>query len=96
MVEKERGSDEERFNKVAMNLVMSGFSQALMGVGMAATFGHKKHPDEKWKEMSVEQHLDAMYRHLLVEGPDEESGLPNLYHAAWRLLAALERFEEGE
>ena len=94
MVPKGRGSDEARFNKVAMNLVMDGFRDALLGVGVAATFGHNKHPDEKWKEMSVEQHLDAMYRHLLVPGPDQESGLPNLYHAAWRMLAALQKFEE--
>jgi hypothetical protein len=39
-----------------------------------------------------------MWRHLLSDGIDEESGLDHLYHAAWNILAVItlmKRQEDG-
>ena len=78
--------------KNMVGLVMQGFRRALLGVSRVGTFGAKKYTKNGWKEVpdGYDRYQDALYRHLLAEGLDEQSGLPHLYHAAWNLLAMIE------
>lgn len=78
--------------KNMVGLVMQGFRRALLGVSRVGTFGAKKYTKNGWKEVpdGYDRYQDALYRHLLAEGVDEQSGLPHLYHAAWNLLAMIE------
>ena len=83
--------------KNMVGLVMQGFRRALLGVSRVGTFGAKKYTKNGWKEVpdGYDRYQDALYRHLLAEGLDEQSGLPHLYHAAWNLLAMIELKEAG-
>ena len=78
--------------KNMVGLVIQGFRRALLGVSRVGTFGAKKYTKNGWKEVpdGYDRYQDALYRHLLAEGVDEQSGLPHLYHAAWNLLAMIE------
>lgn len=83
-------------NKPRMDLVMSGFANALLEVGNVGTFGANKYTDDGWQQVEngVERYLSAMIRHYLKfrrgETKDEESGLHHLSHMAWNALAVLE------
>ncbi len=67
---------------------------ALTEVSHVLTFGDDKHPDEKWKKMDPEDHVDAALRHIFAhmsgDKTDSESGRLHLAHAAARLLFAVE------
>lgn len=78
--------------KVRPALVIQGFRRALLAVSEVGTFGAAKYTDDGWKSVTDgrKRYEDALYRHLLAEGVDEQSGLPHLAHAAWNLLAMLE------
>ena len=78
--------------KLRAGLVLQGFKRALIGVSKVGTFGASKYSDDGWKSVAngFSRYQDALYRHLLVDGVDEQSGLPHLYHAAWNLLAMIE------
>lgn len=78
--------------KLRMGLVIDGFANALKAVGEVGTFGAEKYTPNGWVDVpnGIERYKDAMYRHLLSEGVDEESGLEHLAHAAWNVLAVLE------
>ena len=78
--------------KVRPALVIQGFRKALLSVSEVGTFGAAKYTDNGWKSVpdGRKRYEDALYRHLLAEGADEQSGLPHLAHAAWNLLAMLE------
>ena len=78
--------------KVRPALVIQGFRKALLAVSEVGTFGAAKYTDDGWKSVpdGRKRYEDALYRHLLAEGVDEQSGLPHLAHAAWNLLAMLE------
>lgn len=69
-------------------------SKALLLAGDVLAFGETKHPDEKWKSMSVRDHLGAAYRHVLRwqtgETKDSETGLSHLVHSMVRLAMAAE------
>jgi len=89
--------------KVRMGLVIGGFSRALVGVGVVATFGAAKYSDNGWKHVDdgVARYTDAMHRHFLAEAGGElvdgDSGLMHAAHAAWNALARLELLlAEGE
>jgi hypothetical protein len=68
------------------------FSHALNAVAEVGTFGAKKYSRGGWMsvENANERYTDAMMRHLLADGNDEESGLPHLAHMVWNALALLE------
>lgn len=78
--------------KPRMSLVLGGFGKALHEVGKVGTFGAKKYSDNGWREVpnGKERYTDALYRHLLQEGLDDESGIEHAAHAAWNALARLE------
>lgn len=78
--------------KVRPALVIQGFRKALLAVSEVGTFGAAKYTDNGWKSVpdGRKRYEDALYRHLLAEGVDEQSRLPHLAHAAWNLLAMLE------
>lgn len=81
--------------KIRMNLIMSGFSRALVEVARVGTYGANKYTDNGWKAVDngIERYTDAMYRHLMAENEeirDRESDLLHAAHAAWNALARLE------
>lgn len=79
--------------KNRLHLVLGDFSHALWAVGEVGTYGARKYSEHGWSQVSngPDRYLDAMYRHLLIDGEiDHESGLKHLAHACWNLLAALE------
>jgi hypothetical protein len=78
--------------KVRPSLTIDGFRNALLEVSKVSTMGAAKYSDNGWKQVpdGIQRYTDAMYRHLLAEGVDEESGLSHLAHAAWNALAVLE------
>ena len=78
--------------KVRPALVIQGFRRALLAISEVGTFGAAKYTDNGWKSVpdGRKRYEDALYRHLLAEGVDEQSGLPHLAHAAWNILAILE------
>lgn len=78
--------------KLRVGLVIKGFQNALKAVTEVGTFGANKYTDDGWKSVpdGLKRYEDALYRHLLADGMDEQSGLPHLAHAAWNILAMLE------
>jgi hypothetical protein len=86
-------------NKVMASL-LKDFAPALTEVMKVGTFGAKKYTRGNWLlvDNAIERYNDAMWRHLLSDGIDEESGLDHLYHAAWNILAVItlmKRQEDG-
>ena len=90
------GSKEEgmKFDtgKPRAGLCIKGFQNALNEVSKVTTFGTKKYAPNNWQfvKNANERYSDALFRHLLEDGNDPESGLKHLAHAAWNLLAILE------
>lgn len=88
--------------KPRVGLVVTDFAAALLAVAKVATFGAQKYSDHGWRQVpnAEQRYNDAMYRHLLAyargEEHDLESGQPHLAHAAWCLLAVLEKYEESK
>jgi hypothetical protein len=82
--------------KVKMNLVLGGFSNALMEVGKVGTFGAKKYTEGGWLEVpcGIARYSDAMLRHhfqeMAGEFDCEDSGISHAAHTAWNALARLE------
>ena len=82
--------------KPRMDLVLGGFSKALLEVGRVGTFGADKYSDNGWQyvDNGIERYLSAMIRHYLNyktgELTDKESGLSHLSHMAWNALAVLQ------
>lgn len=71
--------------KLRPTLVPTGLTRAVAAV---REFGVSKYHDpDNWRRVEPERYRDAMYRHLLayvddLNGVDEESGLPHLWHLA--------------
>jgi hypothetical protein len=82
--------------KPRTNLVLGGFSQALLAVSEVGTMGAKKYTDNGWKVVpnGEARYSDALLRHFLEEAAgqayDAESGLLHAAHTAWNALAILE------
>lgn len=82
--------------KVRPELIIRGFSDALMEVARVGTFGANKYSDDGWKEVpnAKRRYTDAMYRHLLKEHmgymEDPDSNLLHAAHTAWNALARLQ------
>lgn len=73
-------------------------AKALQLAGQVLAFGESKHPDEKWKGMTSNDHIGACWRHMLEHQAgntyDSESGELHLAHAFVRLGMALDRYLE--
>lgn len=82
--------------KVRPELIIRGFSRALLEVARVGTFGADKYSDDGWITVPQgrKRYTDAMYRHLLKEHTgeyaDPESGIQHAAHTAWNALARLE------
>jgi len=78
--------------------VLAEFHLALLKVAEVGTFGADKYTRGGWQEVDngLERYWDAMWRHLLTPGNDEESGLPHLAHFVWNALAVLQLELDGE
>lgn len=83
-------------NKPRANLVLGGFSQALLAVSAVGTMGARKYTDNGWKVVpdGESRYRDALLRHFLEEAAgqtyDPESQLLHASHTAWNALAVLE------
>lgn len=81
--------------KVRVDLVLDGFSLALLEVARVATFGASKYSPNGWQRVAngVERYRAAGDRHRLKrhrEVCDPDSKLLHLAHEAWNRLAELE------
>lgn len=79
------------------------FDAPLLGlaeVAKVAAYGRSKYDKYNWKkEAPMSQYFDCAYRHLTKwwygQDTDSESKCHHLAHAAWNLLAALEKIQTG-
>lgn len=72
---------------------------ALTQIAEVLTKGKQKHPDEKWKVLSIKDHVDATLRHMLayLRGEwNEEEQCNHLVNAACRLLFAIEKLPKDK
>ncbi len=79
--------------KPMVGLMMEDFSLALMEVSKVTTFGIEKYKERgSWRKVqdASNRYEDAMCRHSLQKGYDDESGLLHKAHRAWNALAVLE------
>ena len=81
--------------KPDVDLVLSGFSKALIEVSKVGTFGAKKYVDNGWKKVhsGKRRYSSAMLRHYFLEEDeflDDELRLPHAAAVAWNALARLE------
>jgi len=76
--------------------LMKGFMQyfpnAIAEVARVSEFGARKYDWGNWKHVSggEDRYTDALCRHLLLPGLDDESGLAHAAHTAWNAMARLE------
>lgn len=72
--------------------IVAEFADALMAVAKVGTFGANKYSRGNWVHVdnALERYTDAMWRHLLQEGNDPESGLPHFDHFVWNALAVMQ------
>ena len=81
--------------KVRPDLVIDGFSLALLAVAEVATFGAAKYSENGWQQVpeGIKRYRAAGDRHRLKrhrESHDADSHLMHLAHEAWNRLAELE------
>lgn len=82
--------------------VLAYFPDAIAAVAQTSVLGNKQHvPGQplKWDRSKSLDEVDAMARHVLdyLKGEDYDTdGAPHLAKAAWRALALLQRFLDGE
>jgi len=83
-------------DKPRLDLVLGGFSKALLEVGKVGTFGANKYTDNGWRfvDNARERYRSAELRHYFEEARgelvDPESSLYHAAHKAWNALADLE------
>ncbi len=80
--------------KVEASLLLD-FGQALLSVAAVSTHGVAKYSRHGWLHVDdgERRYKDAMMRHILAQGVednDPDSGLSHAAHVAWNALAALE------
>lgn len=69
----------------------------IWGIAAVREFGTLKYHDpENWKRVESERYRDAMFRHMLrylddLDGVDDESGLPHLWHSVTNAAFLIER-----
>lgn len=87
-------------DKPRHGLVVRDFAKALQAIGEIGSYGAKKYSPSNWLMVETERYEDAFMRHYLkhLEGDmiDPESGYPHLAHAAWNILAILEKCEQAK
>lgn len=73
------------------------FPRALTAVAEVSAFGAGKYTWGGWESVpdGIARYGDAMARHVLADGADEQSGLSHAAHAAWNALARLELMLRG-
>lgn len=79
--------------KPRVELVLGGFSRALMEVVKVGTYGATKYTDNGWMDVpnGAARYRDAAGRHrLATDALDKDTGLLHRAHEAWNVLAALE------
>jgi len=81
--------------------VLKYFPQALKAVAKCSQAGNDQHhPDAPlhWDKNKSTDELDALTRHLIDHSvnPMDDDGVLHLTKVAWRSLAALERYLEGQ
>ena len=71
---------------------LAEFRHALLAVAEVSTHGIEKYRRDSWPEVpdGITRYNDAMWRHLLQEGDDVDSGISHKAHACWNMLAELE------
>jgi hypothetical protein len=86
-----------------MRFLREDFPRAVRALEQLHIWGDTKHPgmESLTRPDAFQANTDAMVRHLMAEDtqmPDAESGLPSVYHTAWRAVARLEVYlrEHGE
>jgi len=72
--------------------ILADFPLALKAIAEVGTFGANKYARNSWQDVdnAVERYTDAMWRHGLTVGNDDESGLPHYYHQLWNMMAIVE------
>lgn len=72
--------------------ILADFQLALKAIAEVGTFGANKYARNSWQNVSnaIERYTDAMWRHRLSDGVDDESGFPHYYHELWNMLAVVE------
>lgn len=94
-----KGAKDDK-EKPRLNLVFTGFANALEKVGDVGTFGANKYTDDGWRyvDNAIDRYLSAMLRHYIAhikgEHYDKESKHLHLSHMAWNALAVLEKYLE--
>lgn len=78
--------------------ILADFPLALKAIAEVGTFGAKKYARNSWQNVdnSIERYTDAMWRHRLSEGVDDESGFPHYYHELWNMMAVIELKERAK
>lgn len=74
------------------------FPLALAYVSFVSYMGNLKHnPGESlhWSRDKSDDHADTVIRHMCERGMIDEEGVRHTGHAAWRILAELEKELEG-
>ena len=73
---------------------VQGFVNALIEIGKVDDYGGQQYGYHNWKNVEKERYEDAFMRHYLehLKGEQlDESGYSHLTHAAWNILAILEK-----
>lgn len=72
--------------------ILADFPLAMKAIAEVGTFGANKYARNSWQNVdnAIERYNDAMWRHGLTPGNDDESGLPHYYHQLWNMLAVVE------
>ena len=82
--------------KARVDLVLTGFPNALMAIAEVATFGADIHGENTWQDLEdgEKRYMAAEGRHKLKRltgnNIDKESGLTHQAHEVWNALAQLE------
>ncbi len=81
--------------KNRLDLVLGGFSKAILEVGKVGTYGANKYVRDGWLAVpdGIDRYSDALLRHYFsskLEAIDKDSELLHLSHMAWNALAVLE------
>ena len=94
-------SAQERKATPIYSGVLKYFPKALAEVAKTSKQGNDQHHADKplhWDKSKSSDELDALTRHLIDHGVDpiDTDGVLHLAKVAWRSLAALERYLDGQ
>jgi hypothetical protein len=98
---QQNNEDQEIGGTAIYSNVLKRFSLALAEVSRVSLSGNKQHHPDKplhWDKSKSKDELDALMRHLSDHSKGitfDTDGMLHLGKVAWRSLAALERYLEG-